>query len=62
VVEHTLRVALSGTYAASEHLSLSLNAGVHHITTFQHRTGDTRTRFVGSVGLSYRFGWEGALP
>jgi len=62
VVEHTVRVALSGTYAASEHLSLSLNAGVHHITNFQHRTGDTRTRFVGSVGLSYRFGWEGALP
>ncbi len=62
VVEHTLRVALSGTYAASEQLSLSFNAGVHHITSFQHRTGETRTRFVGSVGLSYRFGWEGALP
>jgi len=62
VVERTLRVALSGTYAASEHLSLSFNAGVHQITNFQHRPGDTRTRFVGSVGLTYRFGWEGALP
>ena len=62
VVEHTLRVALSGTYATSEQLSLSFNAGVHHVTNFQHVTGDTRTRFVGSVGLSYRFGWEAALP
>lgn len=62
VVEHTLRVALTGTYAASEQLSLTFNAGVHHITNFQHRTGDTRTRFAGSVGLSYRFDWEGALP
>jgi hypothetical protein len=62
VVEHTVRVALAGTYATSEQLSLTFNAGVHHVTNFQHRTGDTRTRFVGSVGLSYRFGWDGALP
>jgi len=62
VVELTLRVALSGTYATSEHVSLSFNAGVHHIRNFQHRTGDTRTPFIGSVGLTYRFGWEKALP
>jgi hypothetical protein len=62
VVERTLRVALSGTYATSEHLSLTFDSGVHRVTNFQHRTGDTRTRFVGSVGLSYRFGWERALP
>jgi hypothetical protein len=62
VVEHTLRVALSGTYATSDHLSLTFNAGVHHITNFQHHTGDTRTPFIGSVGLTYRFGWEKALP
>jgi hypothetical protein len=62
VVEHTLRVALSGSYAPSERLGLTFDAGVHHITNFQHVAGDTRTRFVGSVGLTYRFGWEGALP
>jgi hypothetical protein len=62
VVEHTLRVALSGSYAPSERLGLTFDAGVHHITGFQHATGVSRTRFVGSVGLSYRFIWDGALP
>lgn len=62
VVEHTLRLALSGDYAPHERLGLTFGAGVHHITNFQHLTGDTRTRFVGSVGLSYRFGWERPLP
>jgi len=62
VVERTLRVALSGSYAASERLGLTFGAGVHHIANFQHLTGDTRTRFVGSVAVSYRFGWAGALP
>jgi hypothetical protein len=62
VVEHTLRVALSGNYAPHGRLGLTFGGGVHHITNFQHVTGDTRTRFVGSVGLSYRFGWDGALP
>lgn len=62
VVEHTLRAALSGTCATSAQLSLTFDAGVHHITNFQHHIGDTRTRFAGSVGISYRFGWEGVLP
>jgi hypothetical protein len=62
VVERTLRMALSGTYATNERLRLTFDAGVHRVTNFQHRAGDTRTRFVGSVGLSYRFGWEKALP
>jgi hypothetical protein len=62
VIERTLRVALSGSYAPSERLGLTFDAGVHHVTNFQHATGDTRTRFVGSVALSFRFGWEGALP
>jgi len=62
VVERTLRLALSGNYAPHQRLGLTFDAGVHHITNFQHVVGDTQTRFVGSVGLSYRFGWEGALP
>jgi len=62
VVERTLRLAVSGNYAPHERFGLTFDAGVHHITNFQHVSGDTQTRFVGSVGLSYRFGWEGALP
>jgi hypothetical protein len=61
VVEHTFRVAISGNYAPSERLGLTVGAGLHHVTNFEHTTGDTRTRFVGSVGASYRFGREGAL-
>jgi hypothetical protein len=62
VVEHTLRVAVSGNYAPSERFGFTFGAGLHHVTNFQHTSGDTRTRFVGSVGVSYRFGGEGALP
>jgi hypothetical protein len=62
VVEHTLRVAVSGNYAPSERFGFTFGAGLHHVTNFQHASGDTRTRFVGSVGVSYRFGGEGALP
>jgi len=61
-VERTLRLALSGNYAPHQRLGLTFDAGVHHINNFQHVSGDTQTRFVGSVGLSYRFGWEGQLP
>jgi hypothetical protein len=62
VVEHTLRLALAGNVAPSERLGLTFDAGLHHITNFQHVVGDTRTKFIGSVGASYRFGWQGALP
>jgi len=62
VVEKTLRAALSGSFAASDRLSLGFDAGVHRITNFQHVSGDTRTRWLGSVSLSYRFRSEGALP
>src|SRR5207249_10880779 len=62
VVERTLRLALSGNYAPHQRLGVTFDAGVHHITNFQHVSGDSRTRFVGSVGLSYRFAWQGQLP
>jgi hypothetical protein len=62
VVERTFRLALAGSYAPSERFGFTFGAGLHHVTNFQHVVGDTRTRFIGSVGLSYRFGWEGALP
>src|SRR5439155_10386259 len=62
VVERTLRLALSGNYAPHQRLGLTVDAGVHHITNFQHVSGDTQTRFVGSVELSYRFRLQGVLP
>ncbi len=61
-VEHTLRIALSGTYALTDKVGVAFDAGLHHITNFQHLPGDARTQFVGSVAVRYRFGWEGALP
>src|SRR5207245_9909784 len=66
VVERTLRVALTGRYAAGAagrgHVDLSFNAGLQRITNFEHQSGDTRTRFLGSVAVTYRFRHEGALP
>jgi len=62
VVERTLRGAVSGTFAATDRLSFNFDAGVHRITNFQHVSGDTRTRFLGSVSASYRFAFASALP
>ena len=62
VVERTVRFAVTGAYAPSGRVGLSFDAGVHRITNFEHVSGDTRTRFLGSVRLSYRLRTEGALP
>ena len=62
VVERTLRVALAGSYAVEGRVGLSFTAGVHRMTNFQHVAGDTRTRFLGSVGVSYRFRRQGPIP
>ncbi len=62
VVERTLRAALSGSYTPDAHLGLRFDAGVHHISDYGHVTGQTRTKFVGSVSVTYRFGWQGGLP
>src|SRR5438105_3228120 len=61
VVERTLRGAVSGTFLATDRLSFGFDAGVHRITNFQHVSGDTRTRFLGSVSVKYRFGFARAL-
>ena len=62
VVERTLRVAVTGSYAPSARIGLSFDAGVHRISNFQHTSGDTRTRFLGRVTLTYRFQRVGTLP
>jgi len=61
VVERTLRLAVTGSYAPSTRVGVSFDAGVHRITNFQHATGDTRTRFLGRVSLSYRLERLGAV-
>jgi hypothetical protein len=62
VVERTLRVAVTGSYAPSARIALGFDAGVHRISNFQHASGDTRTRFLGRVTLTYRFQRVGTLP
>jgi len=62
VVERTLRVAVTGSYAPSARIALGFDAGLHRISNFQHASGDTRTRFLGRVTLTYRFQRVGQLP
>ncbi len=62
VVERTLRIALSGSYAPDVRFGLRFDAGIHRINNYLHLTGQTRTKFVGSVAVSYRFSRGGALP
>ena len=61
IVERTLRFAVAGSYAPSARVGLSFDAGVHHISNFQHTNGDTRTRLLGRVSLSYRLERVGAV-
>ncbi len=62
VVERTLHIALSGSYAPDVRFGLRFDAGIHRINNYLHLTGQTRTKFVGSVAVSYRFSRGGALP
>jgi len=61
IVEHTLRLALAGSYAPSARVGVSFDVGVHRISDFQHASGDTRTRVLGRVSLTYRLQHEGAI-
>ena len=61
VVQRTLRLALGAQWQAGP-LHWSANGGVHAVTNDGHVQGLSRTRFVGSVSLSWRFRGEGALP
>jgi hypothetical protein len=61
VVQRTLRLALGAHWKAGP-LLWSANGGVHATTNDGHVQGQSRTRFVGSVGVSWRFRGEGVLP
>ena len=62
VVERTVRVALSGSYAPVARFGLRFDGGVHRISNYLYMSGQTRTKFVGSLSIAYRFSTQGALP
>ncbi len=61
VVEKTVRLAISGQLSAGS-WSLSGDGGVHLISNFGHVTGAAKTRWVGTVGVTWRYRWESLLP
>jgi hypothetical protein len=61
VVERTIRLALTARWQDRD-LSFTAGGGVHLIHNAGHVTGVSDTRWVGSIGLSYRLAWENALP
>ena len=61
VVERTLRLA-TGAHAAHGRWVLSGDAGVHLISNAGHVTGASKTRWVGTVQLTWRTKKEGRLP
>jgi len=61
VVERTVRLALNADWQYRR-LSVTAGGGVHLVHNAGHVTGTSDTRWVGSIGLSYRLAWEHALP
>jgi len=61
VVERTIRLALSARWQDRD-LSITAGGGVHLIHNAGHATGVSDTRWVGSIGLTYRLAWENTLP
>jgi hypothetical protein len=62
VVERTLRAAVSGNYAPGGRVGFQFDAGLHRINNYLHTSGAQRTKFIGSVALTYRFATDGKLP
>jgi len=61
VVERTVRLAV-GAHWQRGPLELSGNGGVHLIRNAGHVTGASDTRWLGSIGVTYRVSYEHALP
>jgi hypothetical protein len=61
IVERTLRLAARGNVAHGRWV-LSGDGGVHMISNAGHVTGASKTRWVGSVQLSWRTKKEGRIP
>ena len=61
VVERTVRLAVSGQLSAGA-WSLSGDGGVHLVSNADHVTGASRTRWVGTVGIEWRYRKESLIP
>ncbi|HTI05929.1 MAG TPA: hypothetical protein VL549_11450 [Gemmatimonadales bacterium] len=61
VVTRTLRLALAGRVATGR-WTLAGNGGVHLIANADHVAGASKTRFVGTMQLSWRTKREGRIP
>src|SRR5206468_3241588 len=61
MVERTLRLAVSGQVSAGA-WSLSGEGGVHLVHNAGHVIGAQETRWVGRLGLTYRYRKESLLP
>jgi hypothetical protein len=61
VVQRVVRFAVGGSW---QHRGVSVtgSGGVHLITDVGHLAGANQTRWLGSIGISYRLAWERALP
>jgi hypothetical protein len=61
VVERTVRLAMGYRLLAGP-WTLAGDGGVHLISNANHVTGATKTRWVGTIGLTYRYRKESLLP
>ena len=61
VVQRTLRLAAAAELARPRY-SVSAEAGVHLVRNAGHVTGASESRFVGRIGVTWRFRKESVLP
>ena len=61
VVERIVRLAVGGSWQLGG-FSVTGNGGVHFVSNLDHVAGVSKTRFVGSIGISYRVHQQAALP
>ncbi len=61
VVERIVRLAVGGSWQVGG-FSVTGNGGVHLVSNLDHVTGVSKTRFVGSIGITYRVHHQDALP
>jgi hypothetical protein len=61
VVERIVRLALGACWTVGG-TSVVANAGIHVLQNADHVTGASKSEFVGSLGVTYRFHHQDAIP
>ncbi len=61
VVERVVRLAVGGSWQLGG-FSVTGNGGAHFVSNLGHVSGASKTRFVGSIGITYRVRHQDALP